>query len=120
VGSKGLQIPISFTIPLAAPLDGAHVHVIEPEAGLTGKEPVPAGCSLTRTEPGGGEETVEVDAEAGNLCVYAQFSEELIGMALANLENGGNSGAGRTGAILTAGLAETHAFAHGYWVVRAP
>lgn len=111
----GVKIPISFTIPLAAPLDENHVHVIEPEAGLPGKEAVPAGCSLTRSG-----ETVEVEAEAGNLCVYTQYSEGLSGMALVNFEGGGNLGAGKTGAILGAGHGENGATAEGYWVVRAP
>ncbi len=114
-GLGGIKIPISFTIPLAAPLDEHHVHVIEPEAGLPGKEEVPAGCSLTRSG-----ETVEVEAEAGNLCVYTQYAEGITGMVLANFEGGGNLGAGKTGAILGAGHGEDGAVAEGYWIVRAP
>jgi hypothetical protein len=116
LGSGGLKIPISFTIPLAAPLDETHVHVIAPGAGEPGQEPVPVGCSLTRAG-----ETVEVNAEAGNLCVYAQYAEGLSpkNLALANIEAGGVLGAGKTGSILL-GPAEEGAIANGYWVVRAP
>ena len=116
VGGQELQIPISFTIPLAARLDGSHVHVIEPEAGLPGKEAVPAGCSLTRVVGG---ETIEVEAEAGNLCVYEQFSEGLTNMSFINIE-ASLPGAGKTGTILSAENAKEGAFAHGYWIVRAP
>jgi hypothetical protein len=118
-GPFSLQIPISFTVPLAAPLDEAHVHTIEPEAGLAGQEPVPSGCSLTRTG-----ETVEVNAEPGNLCLYVQFAEGLSKLLLlSNHEAGGVLGAGKTGAILTnksGASLKAGSFGTGYWIVRAP
>jgi hypothetical protein len=112
-------IPISFTIPLAAPVDNAEncgelgkpacvVHVFE---GTT----IPAGCSGTVV----GEFVTELKAESGNLCVWGEvmFKVKAAQIGAFDLETG-ESGAGRTGAILapSTGL-EEEAFARGTWAV---
>ena len=70
----GDQVPISFPIPLAAPLKGqgcapfnvpgepCQLHVFEGETA-------PSGCTLIKS----GEESMEVGAEPGNLCVYIRY-----------------------------------------------
>jgi hypothetical protein len=109
-GLGGLKIPISFTIPLATPLDGTHVHLIE--EGETG--PAHEGC--------GGGTGEEPTAEAGNLCIYITAQNEAVksSFIVANPVTG-EGGAGSTGAILSSGpTLEAGAFAQGDWVLRAP
>lgn len=58
--------PISFTVPLAAPLSGSHVFDVSvAEQQRTNGDTPPAACQGTVTEP---------TATAGNLCVYEGFS----------------------------------------------
>jgi hypothetical protein len=106
-----IYIPISFTIPLAAALDQAHVHLIgEGEEGKPGE-----GC--------GGGKAENPTAEPGNLCVYIQFGNVTAAqLGLLDAENEA-TGAGKTGALLTnrsvANLAQ-EASARGTWAVTAP
>lgn len=107
-GLGQVHIPISFTIPLAAPLDGNHVHVIEEgEEGAAGK-----GC--------GGGSSKEPTAEPGNLCVYIanQSNAGASAFALQNMEIE-EEGAGKTGADLQGLTLEEGSAARGEWVVRA-
>ncbi len=112
-GSLGLQIPISFTIPLKAALDEAHVHIFE---GTT----APMGCSGTEFEG----KLIELKAEPGNLCVYIEFQARLKATELVplNLEKTAEPhGAGKTGTVLTNPIeVEIGANAKGEWVVTAP
>lgn len=97
-----LEIPISFTIPLAAPLDAAHVHLIE------FGEPTPSGCSGSQAEPG---------AEPGNLCIWGGvLGSSLSSFITSNVESG-SSGAGKNGVILEDLAPIKSAFGRGEWVV---
>jgi hypothetical protein len=110
-GAGGVQIPISFTIPLPTPLGETQVHLIEEgETGTPG-----AGC--------GGGTAEDPTAEAGNLCVYITSENKAPKEVFAIAEPAtGELGAGRTGAILTSsgipGL-EAGSFAHGEWVLHS-
>jgi Collagen triple helix repeat (20 copies) len=97
---------ISFSIPLAAPLDGTHVHLIP--AGETGEE----GCT-------GGTSKAPL-AEPGNLCVYATFiSGEGSKFGVSLNPEGPSVGAGKTGAVVEVSL-EAASFGYGVWAVTAP
>jgi hypothetical protein len=67
---------------------------------------------------------VEVEAEAGNLCIYNQYVEELniSDELVTDPEAEGSIGAGKAGAIVTAlsGGAKADAIGQGIWAVRAP
>jgi collagen triple helix repeat protein len=117
LGLGALKIPISFPIPLQKALGETEVHVIPSEAGQPGEPAVPTGCVLTRNATA---ETIEVEAEPGNLCVYIQYEEEINNMLIVNPEHNGELGAGRDGAILSAASAAAGAFGDGFWAVRAP
>lgn len=71
-----IKVPISFSIPLAAPLDGDHVHLVNADGSsevVLNEETselenvTPTGCGVALTPAG----TVEAPKAApGNLCVY--------------------------------------------------
>jgi hypothetical protein len=105
-GVGGVHLPISFTIPLAAPLGENNVHMIE--EGATGGPGCEGGTS---TEP---------TADPGNLCVYItnEANTTAADFHIAN-PSLGEPGAGPTGAILTTGSLEAGSQAYGVWVVRA-
>jgi Collagen triple helix repeat (20 copies) len=109
-----LLAPISFTIPLAAPLTNALecgepgkpacvTHVIEPGGSL------PTGCTGSVAEPG---------AEAGNLCVFvAEKDANVLGITV-HPNSFAGSGAGTTGALLTAlNFPSGEMYGSGTWAV---
>ncbi len=103
--------PISFTIPLAAALPAANVHLA----------PEPTNCPGTVEDP---------QAASGHLCVYTQTLEfaKFIGKvepAIASISppggaTGGPGGAGTSGARLVFGAEGTPNFGYGFWAVTAP
>jgi hypothetical protein len=111
LGLSKLKASISFTIPLAKPIeDEAKVHVFE---GTT----VPSGCSGTVV----GGFVTELTAESGNLCVWVgghteELKAENIGVADSEA---GIVGAGTRGAILELFTAVAEGSqANGTWAVR--
>jgi Collagen triple helix repeat (20 copies) len=73
---NAVKIPISFSIPLAKPLDGAHVHLVSAdgsselvlnETTFVLEEVTPTGCGVALTPAGTAEAP---KAAPGNLCVY--------------------------------------------------
>jgi len=129
-GASDYMVPLTFPIPLAAPLKGSgcapfnvpgepcQIHIFE---GAT----APTGCKLVES----GTETKEVAAEPGNLCVYVRVTEPNT-LALAEKMVALNPGAavgadalqtGKSGAMLqnfNAELPENSA-AYGTWAVTA-
>lgn len=111
---------ISFTIPLAAPIDN-----VEEECGEAGhpacvthvfveEEPIPAGCAGTVVEG----RVTDLQADPGNFCAWVQFSNgTFTGFEVLDVETA-TTGVGRTGAIL-AGL-PAGGVAFGSWAVTAP
>jgi hypothetical protein len=76
VMQSAAKIPISFSIPLAKPLNGAHVHLVNAdgsselilnETTFELEEVTPTGCGVALTPPGTAEAP---KAASGNLCVY--------------------------------------------------
>ncbi len=119
---QGLDIPISFTIPLVAPLinveecgengkPACKVHIFE-EATM------PAGC--TGTVVGGFVQ--DLGAEPGNLCIYIRHANILAAQLLAeDIEAEEVVGAGKTGTVLqTLSLLPEGTYASGEWAVTAP
>jgi hypothetical protein len=109
VSSGFLTVPISFTIPLAAPLDEEHVHFVAPET----KGPA-VGCEEGTSE--------EPKAAKGNLCIYAsrlQEAEISKFFVTTDAENGALKSAGRAGATVNFEKVED-GIAYGVWIVRAP
>jgi hypothetical protein len=106
---------LSFNIPLAAPLDGAHVHyaklsiqqekfgsgALEFCEGKTGTELTSCeaeGRAIRTACPGS---KAEPEAEEGNLCVYESGSNGmLIEIFPASSTAGSGAGAARSGAVL--------------------
>jgi Collagen triple helix repeat (20 copies) len=112
-GTEGIASDgISFSIQLAAPLDGGHVHYITAEE-VTNNQ-LPEGCAGTAEKP---------EAERGFLCVFEGPATPIPGVE-ARLETPDTApaklGAGRTGAILvllSEAAAETRLY--GTWAVTA-
>ncbi len=102
----GVYTPISFAIPLAAPLDEAHVHYTAAAGDAT--------CSGEVENP---------TAPAGFLCVYEGYKINLEGPGTITNLLATEIGAGRSGAILSFGLpegGEAAGVAAGSWAVTAP
>jgi hypothetical protein len=116
LGSKGVKIPISFPIRLAAAITETHV--------FEGEEAIPSGCTGTVEEFGAGSKrVVDLGANPGNFCVYIRTSVKLTASALFsfNGETGAVFQAGRSGAVLSASPPpEAGAKAEGTWAVTAP
>jgi Collagen triple helix repeat (20 copies) len=128
VASRTLIEPISFTIPLADPLDAKHVHYInasdEEVVELTGgfgeilKE-----VTVAPTECLGSVEAPS--AQPGNLCVYAFLNTNSAGPAMAasneiDSAGGGGAGASTAGAIVHFKLeveTQGHIIGWGTWAV---
>jgi hypothetical protein len=122
IGPALLKGPISFTIPLAAPIDDPEkcgesgqpacpVHIFE---GTT----IPAGCSGTVV----GSHVTELKADSGNVCVWVAEPQVFPVDALkaeqiqpSDLETG-NLGFGTHGGILV-GFAGERGHAEGIWAV---
>ena len=98
-----VNIPISFTIPLAKSLDAAHIHLIE------SGEPTPSGCAGSQEEP---------KAEPGNLCIWGGVAgSSLTEFTTLDVETG-LTGAGKNGVLLIRNVLKG-AFGRGEWVVTA-
>lgn len=96
-----LNSSVSFPIPLAAPIDGAHVQY------------VPGGS--TPTCPGVGQ------AARGFLCLYRGLEAGLTSPEVQNLEGGTEvPGTGRFGFFLEWGVLLKNGFEGGTWTVTAP
>jgi hypothetical protein len=123
-----LFVPISFSIPLAAPLENpalctasaCQVHYVTPE----GEELNGAFNEETSTECNGSAEAPS--AEPGNLCIYVGLEESVLSadpfVANPSLEypDGGPGGAATTGAVLGVSLQGSESKASGTWAVTAP
>jgi hypothetical protein len=114
-GPSGLKrIPISFTIPLAAPLGENEVHFIN-EAGeeissLGGSGVPPAFCDGDAATP---------TADPGHLCVYAGTESDLAAASnFIKLLTGG-VGASTSGAVLLFGGLSEGGLGSGAWAVTA-
>jgi Collagen triple helix repeat (20 copies) len=113
-------LPLSFPIPLSAPLEGqSHVHYIN-AAGkevIGGNEVTSSACLGSVTQP---------KATPGNLCVYETFvfNANIKSESIANpsvFELGSFPvGAGRAGATLVVGTTSGTAVAAGTFAVTAP
>jgi hypothetical protein len=100
-----LSVPLSFTIPLSAPLDASHVHYVEKG------ETAPVGCT--------GGTVADPTAEPGNLCVYAASDLFLLFDAIEQAASPTEeAGASTTGALLLF-KGEEEASARGSWAVTA-
>ncbi len=119
-GAGGMLAPISFTIPLAAPLEGAEVHYINPagkevrideeEAELL--EFTSTACLGTVDAP---------SATSGNLCIYAHKNtgltySDLIHKASSSGGSFEGGSAGVSGAIIPSVSGETF-IGNGSWAV---
>lgn len=101
--------PISFAIPLAAPLSEEHVHVVTEEEAKNKSDPA---CPGSATEPA---------AEEGNLCAYIGVLErsEVLGIVEPASEFS-IVGAATSGAVVFVTFkSETFAVAAGSWAVTA-
>ena len=113
-GFGGLQVPISFPIPLGSPLPEAAVHIVG--IGQTGPQECEGG-------------TAEAPAAApGNLCLYITFGEnsahgsgelEPADLKLASPETVA-PGTGKGGVMLSGSTLPEGAYGFGSWVLRAP
>jgi hypothetical protein len=118
------DVPISFSIPLAAPLDGSHVHFVESHGAEGLKEVVfnfgteeieyltPTNCVGTAEAP---------TAAPGHLCVYAgsMLNSLIIGNLSINKVSGGE-GASTAGARMTALEVQANGRGRGSFAVTAP
>jgi hypothetical protein len=100
-GGAQSVVPLSFSIPLAAPLNSAHVVFLKAGETSAGK------CTGTAHSP---------TAEKGYLCVYTLFGA-LSGTPV--IESLAGPGAETTGAILSMAAPEEER-AEGAWAVTAP
>jgi hypothetical protein len=106
--TEPLRGAISFNIPLKAPIDEAHVHVVAAETPASSDPP---GCTGTISEPG---------AEPGFACLFEAGAENVAFLIFANQETS-EGGAGRSGiSLVLAAQNAGYAAAYGLWVVTAP
>jgi hypothetical protein len=111
-----IAVPIPFTIPLAAPLSGEHVHLI----GEKGEELHYEAPSTTPTECGSPVGTAAAPkASPGNLCVYIEALSNLnTGSEFINNIAAGTNGAGTAGADFEAARVDPGAVnTDGTWAV---
>jgi hypothetical protein len=115
-GQAGLnRTSISFTIPLASPLDGSHVHYInsageEVSEGGAKKEPSTV-CHGTAAAP---------SADAGHLCVYTFLEFETLAWNEFITDVAESPGTSTAGAILLTAAESASGNAQGAWAVTAP
>jgi len=115
VAGNNILAPISFSLPLTAQLESAHVHF----QGLPTEEEFEAACPGTVTNP---------KANPGELCVYysefevnALFNANFL--SISRLTSIGQSGTSQSGAVLRfafSGAAGERANGFGSWAVTAP
>ncbi len=132
-GNNGINIPISFTVPLETGLDGAHVHYLN----AAGKELVLSFVTFetTEVEPtdcgsdiGPGVNATNPQANPGALCVYTGVASEFNTSAFPPTVNVGafsataQPGASVAGAVLNVLVKTTSngAYGSGTWAVTAP
>jgi hypothetical protein len=121
-------VPISFSIPLSAPLTFSelplsqnHVHVI----GVTGEENIGEGKTASHPACPGNAENPK--AEPGNLCVYVAFIENALEPSDGSIRQSGKTygseshGASTTGAWVSLPVFPVGAEGNGYgtWAVTA-
>lgn len=117
--SEPIFAPLSFTIPISAPLAGAKVHYINP----AGEEVVGLGVTQPPTTCTG--EAASPTAPGGELCVYATLeqgaSETKLAFGgiqpIASAEFLGESGASTAGAALKFFVLQKGVFAYGTFAV---
>jgi hypothetical protein len=104
----GLEIPISFTIPLAAGLKEANVHIFEGET-------IPSGCSGVVS----GSRVTKLSADSGNFCLYVASATKLTAAQLVplDIEEGSFFEVGTTGTVLTTTGSEEGTSGRGIWAV---
>jgi collagen triple helix repeat protein len=111
-GFLGVKIPISFTIPLAAPItEATKIHVFEGET-------IPTGCTGTVSEG----KVLKLGADPGNFCVHITTAVKLTAAQIVsfNPETFFINQTGTAGATLvTAPGTEEGATAAGTWAVTA-
>ncbi len=110
--SKEGFAPISFPVPLAAPLDAAHVISV-PEKGTP-----PANCE--NAEHAGTASVANPEAKPGFLCVYTQNFLLSGSVAAIRVPSSIDEGAGTTGAVLRLTSSESEDGGFGTFAVTAP
>lgn len=113
-----IEVPLTFPIPLAAPLDASHVHYINP----AGKEVTAGGEEVTSTACLG--KASEPSAEPGHLCVYSS-RELLVTIKNSSIfdsapEGADKSGASVAGAFMRVHRTEEEGQGYGTFAVTAP
>jgi hypothetical protein len=121
-GLYAIHIPISFNIPLAAPIVEAEkcgeagepacvIHIFEGES-------IPAGCTGTVVA----ERVTGLGADPGNLCIHITYAESLTAAQLipVDSETAQAHSAGKSGTTLTAVSLGEGAHGSGTWAVTAP
>lgn len=112
-----ILIPISFTIPLAAPLaggSGCEKHEEPCDVHVVGEGETGTGFCAGGT-------SAEPTAAPGNLCVYVGVAIKLKAAEVLPANPATLSlGAGKAGAVLTTTGTEAGALAEGVWAVTAP
>jgi hypothetical protein len=115
VGATNVDLPISFPIPLLAPIANAnvHIHLVEYPTGATAEE--------IEQCPGSAEEP---KAKAGHLCIYTGANQNG-GAPLAVTKGGASGYTNPSKGVSTAGgvlnvLAEVGTRIKGTWAVTAP
>jgi|SRR6185437_9502112 len=103
--NQEVQIPISFTIPLSASVDAAHVHLI----GLG--EGTPQGCAGSAEKP---------EAEPGNVCIWGAVSGMEFKSILTSSAEDFSAGAGKNGLLMETNVPIEGASGRGEWVVSGP
>lgn len=110
-----IDVPLTFAIPLAGPLDASHVHYIN----VAEKEVTSGGTEVTSTACLG--KASEPSAEPGNLCVYAGRETFLLVRSNFILNPAPEGpGASVAGAVLRAHRTEEEGQGFGTFAVTAP
>jgi hypothetical protein len=119
--TETVNVPLSFNIPLEAPIEASHVVVFT--GGEEENPTLPTGCNGKYYKEAGNPEpgsTLEqLKAEPGYLCVWINFGG-LTFNGIVNLERNDASGAGRTGADLSFKEDTGGKERNGMWSVTAP
>ncbi len=107
-----VRLPISFTIPLAAPLDEVDVHYIN----ASGQEELGPGDEVASTKCHGSVSAPQADS--GNLCVYTgQLAVAVTWSSLIHRADTGEIGSATSGAYLNFPEPEGEARGYGTWAV---
>jgi hypothetical protein len=109
--TAGVYVPISFPVSLSTGLGEEEVHYVTSEEVTLGT--APAACPGNMNNP---------KALTGQLCVYESNAADVVNATFAAiliLSNSGNSGANKTGAILSFNVTGL-AHGSGSWAVTSP